>query len=149
MKYPRTALFFALALAIATKTSVAQGHDCQNKENSKTAMPTIGILAPDNVDPEYKGTPFIPACYSKFLESGGARVIPFNPREPEDEFIEKLTYVNGFYFPGLLAYPIKEDGSLNDFEQRALLIYQYAKNLNERGEYFPLFGVCMGFAYMA
>ncbi|CAM0954571.1 unnamed protein product [Alopecurus aequalis] len=83
-------------------------------------------------------TSYIAASYVKFVEAGGARVIPLIYNEPEERILEKLSLVNGVLFTG---------GSV----QRGLYfetikkVFQYVLDKNDAGIPFPLFAQCHGF----
>ena len=61
--------------------------------------------------------------------------------ESDEETLSKLALVNGVLFPG--GHP--ERGYL----AKAQFIYDQAKEINDAGTYFPLFGICKGFLYMS
>lgn len=80
------------------------------------------------------------ASYVKYLESAGARavVVPYDaPPSLVDALFGAL---NGILFPGGDAN--LTDGPLHD---TALRLYAHAMRANEAGDYFPLWGTCMGF----
>ncbi|GLJ13197.1 hypothetical protein SUGI_0207310 [Cryptomeria japonica] len=81
---------------------------------------------------------YIAASYVKFVESGGARVIPLIFNEPEDILEQKFKLINGLLFTGGwcktgLYYQIVEK------------LFKLALEENDNGDYFPVFGVCLGF----
>lgn len=114
-------------------------------DGSLNSRPIIGVLAQSS-DPKsqpYYGDTYIPSAYVKWLESGGARVVPIRVRE-SDEYYEKLfKSINGVVFPG---------GGVNIvtsyFAKAAKILYNMALRANDAGDYFPLWGTCQGFQQM-
>ena len=87
---------------------------------------------------DYKS--YIMADYAQFMEGSGARVIPILDTESEEETLKKLSLVNGVLFPG---------GAGDDqYKAKAEFIYKQAIELNDKGTYFPLLGICQGFEYL-
>jgi hypothetical protein len=82
----------------------------------------------------------IAASYVKFVESGGARAVPILYNEPEDSLIQKFAAINGILFPGG-ATSLKG----GPFYQTSEKLFNMVIEANERGDYFPLYGVCLGF----
>jgi len=102
--------------------------------------PIIAVLA----QKEHKELPpnqsYIAASYVKYLESSGARVVPIPHFYTTKQVTEIFKYVNGVFFPG---------GGVEFFTSQ---YYKHAKTLwdlaikaNDDGEYFPVWGTCMGF----
>ena len=85
----------------------------------------------------------------KFVEAGGARAIPFKYTDSEEAILAKLQKVNGFLFPGGGASLTDRNGSLSEYSRKGLIVYNYAKKLNNQGVHFPLWGTCLGFEEMA
>ncbi|CAM6060682.1 unnamed protein product [Sphagnum tenellum] len=82
----------------------------------------------------------IAASYVKFVESAGARAVPLLYNEPEETLIKKFAAINGILFPGGAT-------SLDDnpFYQTAEKLFKMVIKANDNGDYFPLYGVCLGF----
>ncbi|WJX67713.1 Gamma-glutamyl hydrolase 2 [Trifolium repens] len=81
---------------------------------------------------------YIAASYVKFVEAAGARVVPLIYTEPWKKLLEKLELVNGVLFTGGWA----KDGLYFETVER---IFKKALEKNDAGNYFPLYGVCLGF----
>jgi len=114
-------LLFTLIAPFAT---VAYEHD----------RPVIGILTQRSS--EYHAG--ITTSYVKWLESFGARAIPI-PYHADNETVKDIFYqINGALFPGG-AFP-KTDATRK--------IWDLAKEANEKGDKFPLWGICLGFQFM-
>lgn len=82
----------------------------------------------------------IAASYVKFVESAGARAVPLLYNEPEETLIKKFAAINGILFPGGAT-------SLDDnpFYQTAEKLFKMVIKANDNGDYFPLYGACLGF----
>ncbi|XP_033748712.1 gamma-glutamyl hydrolase-like [Pecten maximus] len=112
---------------------------CDENLNSR---PIIGVLA-QSCDPKadpYIGDTYIPSTYVKWLESGGARVVPIRVKESDQYYETLFKRINGVVFPG---------GGINIvtsyFAKAAKLLYNMALKANDDGDYFPLWGTCQGF----
>ncbi|KAL6838568.1 hypothetical protein ACP4OV_031624 [Aristida adscensionis] len=84
------------------------------------------------------GASYIAASYVKFVESGGARVIPLIYNEPEERLFEKLSLVNGVLFTG----GSQKNGSYFETIRK---VFQYVLDRNDAGDPFPLLAECLGF----
>jgi len=97
--------------------------------------PVIGILSVPNMAGSY----YIAASYVKWLESAGARAIEI-PFDAPDDIVESIfLQVNGILFPG---------GATTDMPSSAKRIWNLAKEANDNGDFFPLWGTCLGFELM-
>jgi len=79
------------------------------------------------------------AAYVRYIQGAGARVVPIVYDEPEEVTIEKLGKVNGVLFPG----------GGGDYVNVGKLIVEHAKKMNDEGQFFPLWGTCLGFERLA
>lgn len=75
----------------------------------------------------------------KWAEDAGARVVPLVEDEGWDVTLEKLSRLNGVLFPG---------GGSN-YRKFGHKIYKAVKQYNDDGQFYPLWGTCLGFQYMA
>ncbi|XP_028655552.1 gamma-glutamyl hydrolase [Erpetoichthys calabaricus] len=104
--------------------------------------PVIGILTQETVDDDLKpfGKAYIPASYVKFVESAGSRVAPIKLNLTYVEYKEIFNSINGLMLIG---------GSVNlqtsDFAKAANIFYKLALQANDKGDYFPIWGTCLGF----
>ena len=101
--------------------------------------PVIGILT----QPFWKNnkkTPsyYIAASYVKWIESGGAIAIPIPYDADADLIHEIFGQINGILFPGGSA-PLPDS---------VRYIWDLALESNRNGEYFPVWGTCLGFEYL-
>ncbi|KAF0720095.1 Aste57867_563 [Aphanomyces stellatus] len=81
---------------------------------------------------------YIAASYVKWLETAGARVVPIPYHMDEDALRERLEQLNGLVFPG---------GSAG-LTATGRAMYALAKEFNDDGIYFPLWGTCLGYEWM-
>uniref|UniRef100_A0A1A9X0N1 folate gamma-glutamyl hydrolase n=1 Tax=Glossina brevipalpis TaxID=37001 RepID=A0A1A9X0N1_9MUSC len=118
--------------------------------------PLIGVLCMDiaaELQQKY-GTDirsYISAAYVKYLESMGARVVPIWINRPRKYYEEIMKKVNGILFPGGAVFLDDQkctENLRNDCVQSSKFIYEIAEEMNIRGEYFPLWGTCLGFQLM-
>jgi len=99
--------------------------------------PIIGVLDQDFVDGSKRT--FIAASYVKWIESGGGRVVPlFYERWNADQMISMLKNLNGVFLPG---GGVKIGGN---YYKQLQVIFNYAKQSNDNGVYFPIWGTCLG-----
>ena len=79
------------------------------------------------------------AAYPDFMKSAGARVVPIIWGEETSVTDDKLNKINGVLFPG---------GS-GDYLDLGDHIYKSAIAKNDAGEFYPLWGTCLGFENLA
>eukprot|EP00823_Brevimastigomonas_motovehiculus_P007019 TRINITY_DN603_c0_g1_i1.p1 TRINITY_DN603_c0_g1~~TRINITY_DN603_c0_g1_i1.p1 ORF type:complete len:336 (-),score=56.74 TRINITY_DN603_c0_g1_i1:247-1254(-) len=104
--------------------------------------PTIGILTQPTTDLRAKyGDSFIPMNYEQWVTQGGARVVPINFRLPFPELKKLWQSVNGVLFMGG-ATSLKRTGQ---YEQAAEYLYNLTVEAYSHGDYFPMWGTCLGF----
>lgn len=80
----------------------------------------------------------------RFIEEGGARVLPIHYKTPWETVKNLLNQVNGVVFQG--GGP--KHWPQNEIPQHFNLqwqIFKYAIEENEKGIYFPVLGICLGF----
>uniref|UniRef100_A0A2D4GSL1 folate gamma-glutamyl hydrolase n=2 Tax=Micrurus TaxID=8634 RepID=A0A2D4GSL1_MICCO len=107
---------------------------------SENERPIIGILAQETSKSFRKfGSSYIAASYVKFIESAGARVVPVRLNRSLEEYDEIFRSINGLLFPG---------GSVSlatsEFSRVAKIFYTKALQANDREDYFPIWGTCLG-----
>lgn len=106
--------------------------------------PLIGVLTQPG-EPAPGGHSYIAASYVKFIESAGARVVPIQFDLPVDEVKRRFQLINGVLIPG---------GGQNlspghPFYDTSKLLLSLALESNDRGDYFPVHGTCLGFETLA
>lgn len=86
------------------------------------------------------GKYYIAASYVKYLESAGARVVPIRLNLTNEEYEKLFQSLNGVLYPG---------GSVNLMESGyahvAKKFYNLAIQSFDDGDYFPVWGTCLGF----
>ncbi len=91
-------------------------------------------------DPRFENyTYYVMSSFVKFLEGAGARVVPLVPGTPDQDLYNTLTKLNGVFWPG-------GDG---DYLATARKIWDKVIEMNQNGQYLPLWGTCMGFETIA
>ena len=111
-------------------------------------QPVIAVLSQAITSDTLKNDPrfadyssYVMSDYVQFFEGSGARVIPILSTESDEVTLDKLSKINGVLFPG---------GAGDDlYKAKAEMVYKEAIKKNDGGEYFPLFGICMGFEDLA
>jgi len=104
--------------------------------------PIIGILTQEFK--ERPGTGYIPASYVKFLEGGGARVVPIKINQTDEYYTTVFASINGVLFPGG-----NQDLFNSDYVRTATKLYNMAIAANDQGDYFPVWGTCLGFEFLS
>ncbi|XP_026178635.1 gamma-glutamyl hydrolase isoform X1 [Mastacembelus armatus] len=103
--------------------------------------PVIGILTQivsDEVMKPFGGT-YIPSSYVKYIESGGCRVMPIRLTLTTAEYESIFQKINGLIFIGGTG-----DLEKSDFARVAKIFYRLALTANDAGDFFPIWGTCMG-----
>ncbi|KFQ20983.1 Gamma-glutamyl hydrolase, partial [Merops nubicus] len=85
------------------------------------------------------GSSYIAASYVKFLESAGARVVPIRLNLSDEEYDKIFHSINGVLFPGGGV-----DLKTSEYSRVAKIFYHKALEANDRGDYFPVWGTCLG-----
>uniref|UniRef100_A0A671P4H5 folate gamma-glutamyl hydrolase n=1 Tax=Sinocyclocheilus anshuiensis TaxID=1608454 RepID=A0A671P4H5_9TELE len=80
---------------------------------------------------------YIAASYVKFLESAGAHVVI---NKSDDEYRRLFKSINRVLFPGG-GVSIESSG----YSKAAGIFYRLALEANSNGDYFPIWGTCLGF----
>nr|XP_040023061.1 uncharacterized protein LOC120811609 isoform X2 [Gasterosteus aculeatus aculeatus] len=122
-------LFFCISLTCLFYSSATRNN-----------RPVIGILAQEIRVPKPNQTTYVAASYVKFLESGGARVVPVMLDQTLEEYKRVFNSINGILLPGGRASIIS-----SPFQRASQIFYELAVEANNRGDYFPLWGTCLGF----
>lgn len=125
-------LLFALSLA-----SLAESKDYPPSYEG----PVVGILTQRAWGKmSFYGHSYLAASYVKFAELSGAQVVPIVDTWDEEKLKEIFNSVNGIIFPGGgQSFP---DSS---YYKAGALLYKWALEANKNGQYFPIWGTCLGF----
>ncbi|KAL4718799.1 hypothetical protein ACJJTC_018330 [Scirpophaga incertulas] len=109
--------------------------------------PIVGILAQElsTISISYKHNEkfnsYIAASYVKSIEAAGARVVPIMIGKSRTYYKNIMRKINGVLLPGGAAY----FNTSNGYAEAGQHIFELAKTLNDAGDYFPVYGVCLGF----
>jgi gamma-glutamyl hydrolase len=110
-------------------------------KSSENDWPIIGVFTQPSSDgvAECGGDClYLAASYVKFLESAGARVVPVNYYADNTEIDQLFESLNGFLFVG--------GGS--PYPKSAQRVFDRTVDANAKGDFSPLYGVCMGFQWL-
>ncbi|XP_063062666.1 gamma-glutamyl hydrolase-like [Engraulis encrasicolus] len=124
----------------AHKPTIAPADVPPQPHNKRNDMPIIGILAQEMKKPDLHGNSYIAASYVKSLESAGARVVPVMVNQPEEDYRQLFHSINGMFLPGGAAN-LMDSG----YAKAANIFYRLALEANDQGDYFPIWGTCLGF----
>ena len=129
-------LLFLSAIAIIAGSG-CEASACRN------SRPIIGILAQPltnkNILKEFsftQGKSHMHASYVKWLESGGARVVPIKDGMDKKALNRLLASINGVVFPGGIS-----NLGTSKYAKTGRDIFEYAI----KAKNFPIMGICLGF----
>ncbi|XP_060926002.1 gamma-glutamyl hydrolase-like [Limanda limanda] len=106
------------------------------------SRPIIGVLAQESRKDNQPTDRFsyLPACYVKYLEAAGARVVPVRLNLSEEEYTKIFNSINGLVLPGgasnLLA---------SHYSRASSFFFNSALRAKDASDYFPILGSCLGF----
>lgn len=128
-------LFLLLGALLAASTGL-----------SVNERPVIGILSQELTEymqGKFPGnyTSYIAASYVKYIEAGGARVVPIKINRTASYYEDLINSVNGIVFPGGAA----SFTAVGGYTDAAWELYHHAILKNMAGVYFPVWGTCLGF----
>ncbi|EEB12583.1 gamma-glutamyl hydrolase precursor, putative [Pediculus humanus corporis] len=107
--------------------------------------PIIGVLTQEVtglLEQNYgKHCSYVAASYVKHLESAGARVVPIWIGADESYYRNILSLINGVLLPGGAS----EFNVTNGYAAAGWYIMSIADEFNKNGDYFPIWGTCLGF----
>ncbi|XP_053915844.1 gamma-glutamyl hydrolase isoform X3 [Cuculus canorus] len=131
-----TLLLLLLLCCAASAALVLCGRRVKSNER-----PIIGILSQECHFEKFHtfGSSYIAASYVKFLESAGARVVPIRLNLSDDEYDKIFHSINGVLFPGGGV-----DLKTSEYSRVAKIFYHKALEANDKGDYFPIWGTCLG-----
>ena len=112
--------------------------------------PIIGILSQTITDklihkyfPYSKKKSYIATSYVKFVQAGGARVVPILDTYDSKNLTRIFSSLNGLLLPGG-GSNLKNSKYMKAIRK----LLKLAIKQNEDGGYFPVFGICLGFEAM-
>ncbi|CAH2244355.1 jg25307 [Pararge aegeria aegeria] len=109
--------------------------------------PILGVLSQEqslhlhSKFPEENYASYIASSYVKDVEKSGARVVPILIGKDRSYYRNIMEKINGVLFPGGATYFNQSNG----YADAGQHIYEIAQELNDAGDYFPIFGTCLGF----
>ena len=114
--------------------------------------PIIGVLTQPSkyFSPTGVKQSYIASSYVKYLESAGAQVIPILYDYDEMTLKTIFNQLNGLFFPGGDASLFKTNkygifgNELTKFSKTGKFLVNLVVDSNANGNYFPLFGTCLG-----
>jgi gamma-glutamyl hydrolase len=139
---PRPLHFFALFLALLLPSAASATPSLHTTTTlTQTIGPVIGVVAQpkkSTLIPCDGTCEYIAASYVKWVESAGGRVLPI-PYDASPKDLDTIfASVNGLLFPG---------GS-NLISKGAKYLFSRARQANEAGDFFPVWGTCLGLEWM-
>ncbi|XP_057646546.1 gamma-glutamyl hydrolase [Chionomys nivalis] len=131
-------------LALLLCGSPSPGLSRPHKRGPK--KPIIGVLMQKCRTKEMRnlGKYYIAASYVKYLESAGARVVPIRLDLSLTQYTELFRSINGILFPGGSA-----SISHSEYSSTARIFFNKAIESYDDGDYFPVWGTCLGFEELA
>ncbi|KRX48597.1 Gamma-glutamyl hydrolase, partial [Trichinella sp. T9] len=107
----------------------------------KSNMPVIGVLT---VDTSYRdrlfGNSTLPSSYVYLLKAAGAKIVPLLLSYDVNTHRKLFKQINGLFVPGGSVAPFEAD------VYKILKLYtRWAIRSNDNGDYFPIWGTCLGF----
>ncbi|RWS21690.1 gamma-glutamyl hydrolase-like isoform X1, partial [Leptotrombidium deliense] len=101
--------------------------------------PIIAILAQETN--EKPNSQMISAVIVNFVEASGARVVPVFINRSAEYYEHVFNSTNGVLFPGGDLDPLLTTG----YGKSAKAMFDLAVKANKRGDYYPIWGTCLGF----
>jgi gamma-glutamyl hydrolase len=110
------------------------------------SRPIIGVMTQPTANTSLApyGSAFINADYVKFIELAGGRVVPVPFNASTTQLNKLFSFLNGLLYPGggdIL------NGTL--YYESAAHLFDLALQANQQGDYFPLWGTCLGFEFLS
>ena len=116
------------------------------KESAPDHWPVIGILSiPVHTYMKNHTNSYIPQSYVKWIEMSGARVVPLQYNLPRVVLRYVLSQIHGILLPGGTVERAVAKKEYSAFMSTVQFICDYVKVQNYRGNYYPIFGICLGF----
>lgn len=128
------------------KVSLASGsQDVDHNRDVKSPIPIIGILT--QVFRDYKRITkdrhfHMSASYVKWIESAGAQVLPILLNQDDSYYERVFRQTNGLLFPG--GDNLLDPNKNTPMMYAAKKLYKMAVDANNQGNYYPIWGTCLG-----
>eukprot|EP00794_Sanderia_malayensis_P000357 gene357-990_t len=137
-------MLLLICFCLVGTTQFVAGRVVETAASLPNNRPVVGILSqelsPELLPPSIKGNSYIAASYVKYIESAGGRVVPILTNFTSDQLAEIFRSVNGILIPGGGAH-IPGSG----YFKNAQVMFKMAIEANRKGDYFPIWGTCLGF----
>ncbi|XP_023297410.2 gamma-glutamyl hydrolase [Lucilia cuprina] len=141
-------IFFYTNVVSAGKIKYMDSNDnpAVNIDN-ENPTPIVGVLTQEVSQlilrkyPNNNYTSYIAASYVKYVEGAGGRVVPIWIGQKREYYEDLLSKINGVLLPGGATYFNQSHG----YADAGRYIYEIAKEINDNGTYFPVWGTCLGF----
>jgi gamma-glutamyl hydrolase len=138
---------------------IAAGEDVRSQPPAGSNLrPVIGVFSQDTatitgsstINPEVKAELsafryLIPASYVSWIGQAGGRVLPILLDQPQAYYDEVFAQTNGILFPGGNQGIDPSD----IYTEEGEILWNLAKRANDRGDYYPIWGTCLGFEELA
>ena len=121
-----------------------------NGATLSTNSPTIGVITkPCAAELPNKGCiEMIDTIYIRWIEQAGGRTVPISHNNTPSYLDKMFKSINGFYITGggnkLVKY-----GELTDYALTVKYILNKAIEAKAQGDYFPIWGTCLGLEILA
>ncbi|ELT93533.1 hypothetical protein CAPTEDRAFT_104938, partial [Capitella teleta] len=99
-----------------------------------------GVLAQESPEHNIHGDSYIMSNYVKFVEMAGALVVPIRVGESVKYYQDIFSKINGIIYPGGAV-----DLVTSEYAKSARILHKLSLEANDRGDYFPILGICLGF----
>ncbi|KRX05872.1 hypothetical protein PPERSA_03809 [Pseudocohnilembus persalinus] len=136
--------------------SLIQSFQFLEQLETQNKKPVIGVYTqPAHFDPywndEYQ---YILQDNVQFIENAGGQVVAIPYNGTDDQLIELFNGINGLFFTGGgmdldINTPVQNTTQeYNVFLRNAAFLIELAKEANNKGDFFPVWGTCQGFEIM-
>jgi len=124
-----------IALVLFVNFQPSSQAECNNER------PIIGVLAQKcKGNRAVFGDQYFSASYVKWVESGGARVVPVKINQTDAYYERLFSSLNGILFPGG-----GQDLLASGYANAARFFFKRSMQAFDEGDYFPVWGTCLGF----
>ena len=143
-----------LLVSIVAFGAAAREETHSSTTANRNLRPVIGVFSQETdtitgsstIDPEVKAELsayryMIPASYVTWVGQAGGRVLPILLRQPRDYYDEIFAQTNGILFPGGNQGIDPRD----IYTEEGEMLWNLAKQANDSGDYYPIWGTCLGF----
>ncbi|GBM97117.1 Gamma-glutamyl hydrolase [Araneus ventricosus] len=134
-------LFYDNNFGFVNANSDASWGNAENGESFSGGVILLGVVTEEinsTIVPSAKS--LLLASYVKYIEAAGARVVPIWILKPRSYYEDIMSKINGVLFPGG-GNILRSKG----YGRTGQLIFEIATKMNDKGDFFPLWGTCLGF----